>query len=310
MTPEALRRRMAHGNVYPAERVDTALANYFRLGNLGALRELALLWVADKVDESLHTTWRRTGSGDVGDARTRRRRAHRQPERRGAHPPGGPHGPAGSGGADRRPRPIGDGLARDDAAARGHRRHLEELGGTVHEVVAPTSAAAIVRSRKPSTATQLVVGATRSRWSEFIHGSFVARVLPGSGPIDVHVIVARTAPTRRAASRSRIGSGAPRPDPRGARRIGWRLDVVGPPVLVAMANLPSAVSTSRPSCCCIWWSCWPPRRPVVSGRRRSRAVRASSLGNWFFTPPYVHVHDLRGRERHRVRRLPRGAASS
>ncbi len=54
MTPEALRRRMAHGNIYKPERVDAALANYFRPGNLAALRELALLWVADKVDESLH----------------------------------------------------------------------------------------------------------------------------------------------------------------------------------------------------------------------------------------------------------------
>ena len=53
MTPEALRRRMAHGNIYPAERIDAALGNYFRPGNLGALRELALLWVADRVEESL-----------------------------------------------------------------------------------------------------------------------------------------------------------------------------------------------------------------------------------------------------------------
>jgi two-component system sensor histidine kinase KdpD len=53
MTPEALRRRMAHGNIYPAERVDAALGHYFRPGNLAALRELALLWVADKVDDSL-----------------------------------------------------------------------------------------------------------------------------------------------------------------------------------------------------------------------------------------------------------------
>jgi len=53
MSPEALRRRMAHGNIYPAEKVDAALANYFRQGNLGALRELALLWVADRVEESL-----------------------------------------------------------------------------------------------------------------------------------------------------------------------------------------------------------------------------------------------------------------
>ena len=53
MTPEALRRRMAHGNIYAAEKVDAALSNYFRPGNLAALRELALLWLADRVDEAL-----------------------------------------------------------------------------------------------------------------------------------------------------------------------------------------------------------------------------------------------------------------
>ena len=53
MTPYALRRRMAHGNIYPPEKIDAALGNYFREGNLGALRELALLWMADRVDESL-----------------------------------------------------------------------------------------------------------------------------------------------------------------------------------------------------------------------------------------------------------------
>ena len=53
MTPEALRRRMAHGNIYPAGEIDAALGNYFRVGNLTALRELALLWLADKVDEAL-----------------------------------------------------------------------------------------------------------------------------------------------------------------------------------------------------------------------------------------------------------------
>src|SRR5881398_2832215 len=53
MTPEALRRRMAHGNIYQPDKVDAALSNYFRPGNLTALRELALLWVADRVDEYL-----------------------------------------------------------------------------------------------------------------------------------------------------------------------------------------------------------------------------------------------------------------
>ena len=53
MSPEALRRRMAHGNIYPPEKVDASLANFFRQGNLGALRELALMWLADRVDEAL-----------------------------------------------------------------------------------------------------------------------------------------------------------------------------------------------------------------------------------------------------------------
>jgi two-component system sensor histidine kinase KdpD len=53
MSPESLRRRLAHGNIYAPEKVDAALGNYFRVGNLSALRELALLWVADKVDDSL-----------------------------------------------------------------------------------------------------------------------------------------------------------------------------------------------------------------------------------------------------------------
>ena len=53
MTPEALRRRMAHGNVYPPDKVGAALGNYFRVGNLTALRELAMLWLADKVDDQL-----------------------------------------------------------------------------------------------------------------------------------------------------------------------------------------------------------------------------------------------------------------
>ena len=53
MSPETLQRRMAHGNIYAPEKVDAALGNYFRLGNLGALRELALLWVADRVEDSL-----------------------------------------------------------------------------------------------------------------------------------------------------------------------------------------------------------------------------------------------------------------
>ena len=53
ITPEALRRRMAHGNVYAPEKVDAAMANYFQPRNLTALREMALLWLADQVEVAL-----------------------------------------------------------------------------------------------------------------------------------------------------------------------------------------------------------------------------------------------------------------
>src|SRR5487761_2317816 len=53
VTPEALRRRMAHGNIYAADKVDASLSNYFRVGNLSALREIALLWLADRVEDAL-----------------------------------------------------------------------------------------------------------------------------------------------------------------------------------------------------------------------------------------------------------------
>ena len=71
MAPEALRRRMAHGNVYAAAKVDAALGNYFRVGNLTALRELALLWVADKVDDAMQAY--RVQHGIEGTWETRER---------------------------------------------------------------------------------------------------------------------------------------------------------------------------------------------------------------------------------------------
>ena len=92
MTPEALRRRMAHGNIYTPDKIDAALSNYFRPGNLTALRELALLWLADSVEEGLQTIPRAARHRrDLGDQRARRGRAHRRSGGRRADPPGRPH---------------------------------------------------------------------------------------------------------------------------------------------------------------------------------------------------------------------------
>src|SRR5664280_3744754 len=71
MAAEALRRRLAHGNVYGPEKGDAALANYFRVGNLTALRELALLWLADKVDEGLQAYRSAQGINETWPARER-----------------------------------------------------------------------------------------------------------------------------------------------------------------------------------------------------------------------------------------------
>ncbi len=53
LTQEGIQERLVAGKIYPAEDIDAALANYFRPGNLSALRELALSWTADRVDETL-----------------------------------------------------------------------------------------------------------------------------------------------------------------------------------------------------------------------------------------------------------------
>ena len=178
MTPEAIRRRMAHGNIYPPERIDAALANYFRPGNLGALRELALLWVADRVEESLHTLPRRpTGSSNTWETR----------ERVVVGITGVPGGEALIRRAARMAGRVGgdfvgvhiavdDGLTRDDPESlSAQRRLVDELGGKVHEVVGHDPAESLAAFAQREKATQLVLGATRrSRWHELVHGSFVA----------------------------------------------------------------------------------------------------------------------------------------
>ena len=137
MTPEALRRRMAHGNIYPAEQVDAALGNYFRAGNLGALRELALLWVADRVDEALDAVPATTASSGRG----RRASGSSSPS------PAPPAATASSGGRARMAQRVKgdligvhvtpqDGLpAAPRECSTSQRALLERLGGTYREVV-------------------------------------------------------------------------------------------------------------------------------------------------------------------------------
>jgi two-component system sensor histidine kinase KdpD len=211
-TPEALRRRMAHGNIYKPEKVDAALANYFRPGNLAALRELALLWVADKVDESLQQYMEDHGITAAWETRERVVVALT-----GA--PGGEH-------LIRRASRIasrakgdllgvhvraGEGLAGPPPGAlERHRMLLDSLGGTYHEIAGGDASLALVDFARAERATQLVMGSSRrSRWSSLLRGSVINRVVRASGDIDVHIISTREegegAATTRHARRFSLG---------------------------------------------------------------------------------------------------------
>jgi two-component system sensor histidine kinase KdpD len=193
LAPASLRDRLAEGNVYPAERIDAALSNYFRLGNLTALRELALLWLADEVDSALKSYRAEHGIDGRWDAR----------ERVVVTLTGGPEGETlVRRGARIAARTAGgellavhvvsqDGLARRHPDALAAQRALvETLGGSFHEVVGDDVPRALVQFARSVDATQLVIGASRrSRIAAAVTGPGIgATVIRESGDIDVHIV--------------------------------------------------------------------------------------------------------------------------
>ena len=236
MAPEALRRRMAHGNVYAATKVDAALGNYFRVGNLTALRELALLWTADKVDEALQDYRAQHDIEGTWEAR----------ERVVVAVTGGPEGAtlirraariaARSTGGDLLAVHVtrSDGLTGASPADLAAQRQLvETLGGTYHQVIGDDIATALLEFARAENATQLVLGASRrSRLSALVSGPGIgATTIRDSGDIDVHLV-----------THAQIGKGRGLPRLTGSltlrRRLqGVALAVLLPPLLtMALVN--------------------------------------------------------------------------
>jgi two-component system, OmpR family, sensor histidine kinase KdpD len=237
MTPEALRRRMAHGNIYAAEKIDAALSHYFRVGNLSALRELALLWLADKVDEGLQRYREAHDIHETWEAR----------ERVVVALTGGPEGEtlirraariaARSSGGDLLAVYVtrSDGLTGADPAALAIQRRLtESLGGSYHQVVGDNVPEALLAFARAENATQLVLGASRRKWlSALLTGPGVSlRTIRDSGDIDVHIV-----------THSQMGRGRGLPSLRGGlplpRRVaGYALAIALAPLLaLVLANL-------------------------------------------------------------------------
>jgi two-component system sensor histidine kinase KdpD len=192
MSAEALRRRMAHGNIYPPQKIELALAKYFRAGNLTALREIALLWTADRAEEALLRYRRDHGiqqpwstrervlvalsGGSEGD--TLIRRGKRTASR-------------GAGGEF-----LAVHVEREDApapsAAPPAEQHalVEELGGTYHVITSDHTAEAILGFAREVNASQILIGATRrSRLKRLFSRGIGETIIEGSGDdIDVHVV--------------------------------------------------------------------------------------------------------------------------
>ena len=193
LAPESLRGRLSDGHVYPATRIDAALSNYFRLGNLTALRELALLWLADEVDSSLQQYRSEHGIDSKWEARERvviALTGDREGEtliRRGARIA------ARSSGGELLAVHVTsqDGLREANAGALAAQRSLvEQLGGSYHQVVGDDIPQALVEFARASNATQLVIGVSkRSRLGALLTGRGIgATVIRESGDIDVHIV--------------------------------------------------------------------------------------------------------------------------
>ncbi|MEI2786189.1 MAG: DUF4118 domain-containing protein [Candidatus Nanopelagicales bacterium] len=228
MSPQALRRRMAHGNVYKPEKVDAALTNYFRIGNLTALRELALLWTADRVDQALEMY---RDENDIEQPWPTR-------ERVVVALTGGPEGDTLlRRGARIAQRAIGgellalhvastDGLSggSPDTLAR-QRGLVDALGGSFHLVTGSDIPESILEFARGVNATQIVLGAPRrSRLGSLFSPGVGPLVVRDSGDIDVHIVTHdHTGAGRRLEGLDLL--------PRYRKVAGWATALLGVPLL-------------------------------------------------------------------------------
>ncbi|WP_406186303.1 DUF4118 domain-containing protein [Streptomyces sp. NBC_01006] len=285
MSPQALRRRMAHGNIYKPDKVDAALSNYFRPGNLTALRELALLWVADRVDEylqeyrgehNIRSTWQARERIVVGltggpEGRQLIRRAARLAEK-------------GAGG-----EVLAVYIARSDGLTSASPKELavqrtlvEDLGGTFHHVIGDDIPDALLEFARGVNATQIVLGVSRRRPWQYVFGPGVsATVARESGPdLDVHIV------THDAAAKGR-GLPAARGARLGRSRIiwGWLVGIAGPVLLtVLLRNVVPDLGLTNDMLLFLTLTV---AAALLGGLLPALASAAfgSVLLNYFFTPP-------------------------
>ena len=304
MSPQALRRRMAHGNVYQAEQIDASLTSYFRVGNLTALRELALLWVADRVDDALDDYRREHRIDQPWPARERVVVAITGgSESEAVHPARGPHRlPLGGQRARRGPRGA---LRRPDRRRREPAARLARAGRGADGVPSTPWWATTCPRRSSSSPA-----ASTRRWSssgspatpacrQLFTGSTATEIARLSGPIDVHLVTHDSAGAPRRWRRSVS------PLSRGRQLAGWGAALVLPALLTLV--LQATHTEQSLSMEVMFYLATTVLVAMIGGLLPAlvTALAGFLLLNWFFTPPVGRWTDRGAAERRHPRRLRR-----
>ncbi|HEU4782070.1 MAG TPA: sensor histidine kinase KdpD [Ktedonobacterales bacterium] len=197
IAPEALQSRLRHGNVYPPERAERALANYFSQGNLTALRDLALRRVAEKTETQLEMLMEQQAERDKGVARTTPAELvmvafDKQPNARWLLRSGW-----------RLARGLKAQLLAVAVVPPGHlatcgqdtglaeaRRLAEDLGAETLCIEGADVAAALASLATGRRATHIVIGqpVPRRWWQELLRPSVVQRLLRAPLCADIHIV--------------------------------------------------------------------------------------------------------------------------
>lgn len=192
LTPESLIERLKQGKVYPEAVAHNALRNFFRPGNLTALREMVLRAVADDTDNRLETYMHHHDIVGPWPAHDRImvaltpapngsrliRRGYRRAQRMKADLTVVTVSP-------------GPGLITPENARRleGHRALARKLGAEVVELYDTHVPRALLKYANQHHVTEIILGEShRSRWQEFIRGSVINELLRLSTGIDILVM--------------------------------------------------------------------------------------------------------------------------
>lgn len=195
ISPEALQKRMMHGNIYPVTRVDDALQHFFRKGNLGALRELALRRVLEHTDTQLHDYMRRQGiEGPWHCTETvlvcvPETEQAQQVVRRGAHLAERLKARFVVLHVGRTGQHLDPNRSRAYQEVQKALQLAQELGAEVIHKESNNVADTIVDVTKELNATQIVMGeSTRSWLREILKGSTTREILRRTTDVDIHIV--------------------------------------------------------------------------------------------------------------------------